>query len=186
MTEKMKFIKKEDLNLTIGTIFNGNYVEVEEDKFTETKSLLLADIGASTIESIDTSFTNGNPLIYNDDNLYLLEFGGDEAPKSINLKENMTLNEVIELTKKELIKYQLEYIDSFFEMVEGQKDEYDEDEWNEGISIKIDDCGNEYYCINQLMDDKLPQVLEEKIQDNLNKLNIDNISFIRGYIYINN
>lgn len=184
MVQKM-FIKKENLNLTIKEVFNGNYAGVEEDEFTETKSLCLSDIEDV---DIDTTFTNGSPFIhyiYNEDeDLYVLDFGGDEAPKCIDLDENMSLNEVIELTKKELIKYQLEYIDSFFELVEGQKNEYDEDEWNEGISIMISDCGNEYFYINELMDDKLPQILENKIQENLEKLNIDNISFEDGYLNI--
>lgn len=174
-------MKQEVLNLTIEEVFNGNYVE--EDNFSEIKSLVLNNIKDVFI---DTSFTNGNPLIYNDDDLYVLDFGGDEAPDSIDLEENMTLNEVIELTKKELIKYQLEYIDSFFERIEGEKDEYDEDEWNEGISIKAYNNVYEYYYISQLIDDKLPQVLEEKIQEYLKKLNINNISFDGRYININN
>ena len=183
MMEKM-FIKKEDLNLTIKTILNSNFAEVEEDKFMETNSLCL-----NYIEDVDmdTSFTNGTPFIYNDDNLYVLDFGGDETPKSIDLEENMTLNEVIELTKKELIKYQLEYINSFFEGIKWEKNAYgyDEDEWKEGVDIEINNCSNESFYINELLGDNLPQVLEEKIQEYLEKLNIDDISFDGRYIEIN-
>lgn len=178
-----KCIQKEDLDLSIRTIFNGGYQEVEEDKFTDDKTLLFANI---SVIDIDTTFTNGNPFVYYDKEYdeYRLDFGGDEAPKIIDLEEDMTLCKVIELTKEKLIEYQLEYIDGFFEMLESEKDEYDEDEWFEGVRIKVRGCGNEFYYINELLGD-LPQVLEDKIQDYLLKFNINNIEFKNGFIYVN-
>ena len=175
-------ITKEDLKLTVASIFNSDYQELEEDNFTDDKTLLLANISGI---DINASFTNGDPYIHYDATYdeYCLWFGGDEAPKMIDLNENITLLEVIKLAEEKLLEYQLNFIDNFFEILEDEKEDFG-DEWYEGVRIKIHSNGNYFYYYCELTSD-LPQVLSDKIQNYMTKLEINNFEIIGKFIYIN-
>lgn len=183
-----KFIQEDDLDLSLRTIFNGDYQEVEDDGIWGDKVLFFHEMSISVIDIYTYTFiTNCDPHIFytKSDDEYRLVFGSDiEAPKSIIFEGYRTLCEVIEIAKDELIYYQSSLISKLFDFIEFHKDLYSKEKWDNGVKIEVGKYDDKYCFIDDLIC-FIPQKLVNKVEKYLTKLNIKNIEFNNGFVYIN-